>query len=173
MIASYCSKTNRAVNMLSTMRSQPEIESTLDHKPRIILFYNKTKGGVDTLDRMVRSYYTKRTPQRWPLVLFYNVIDVGTINAFIIWQGINHENGNIYMRQRRKFLISLGRELCRITEEAQPVAPVSATRKRKVTLAGNGASLNKRARCTLYHQKKDRKCQSLCCRCDKHECSKH
>ena len=83
------------------------------------------------------------------------MIDVSTINAFIIWQGINHENGNIYMRQRRKFLISLGKELRGITEEAQPVTPVSAARKRKVTLVGNGDSLNKRTRCTLYDRKKD------------------
>ena len=55
MIASYCPKKNRAVNMLSTMHSQPEIESTLDQKPSIILFHNKTKGDVDTLDKMVRS----------------------------------------------------------------------------------------------------------------------
>ena len=61
MIALYCSKTNRVVNMLSTMHSQPEIESTLNQKPNIIQFYNKTKDGVDTLDRMVRSYSTKRT----------------------------------------------------------------------------------------------------------------
>ena len=44
---------------------------------------------------MVRSYSTKRMARRWPLVLFYNMIDVSAINAFIIWQGINHENGNI------------------------------------------------------------------------------
>ena len=55
MIASYCPKTNRVVNMLSTMHSQPEIESTSDQKPSIILFHNKTKGGVDTLDKMVKS----------------------------------------------------------------------------------------------------------------------
>ena len=55
MIASYCPKANRAVNMLSTMHSQPEIGSSSDQKPSIILFLNKTKGGVDTLDKMVRS----------------------------------------------------------------------------------------------------------------------
>ena len=71
--------------------------------------------------------------------------DVSTINVVVIWQGTNHENGNIYMRQRRKFLISIGKELCGITKEAQLVAPVSATRKRKITLAGNGASMNERA----------------------------
>ena len=145
MIASYCSKTNPVVNVLLIMHSQPEIESTSDQKRSIILFYNKIKGGVGTLDRMVRLYSTKRTTRRWPLALFYNMIDVSTINAFIIRQGINHENCNIYMRQRRKFLISLGKKLCGITDKAQPVAPVFATRKRKVTLAGNDASLNKRA----------------------------
>ena len=45
--------------MLSTMHSQPEIESIWDQKPSTILFYKKTKGGVDSLDRMVRSYSTK------------------------------------------------------------------------------------------------------------------
>ena len=68
MIASYCPKTNRVFNMLSTMHSQPEIESTSDQKPSIILFHNKTKGGVGTLDRMLRSYSIKRMTRRWPLV---------------------------------------------------------------------------------------------------------
>ena len=92
--------------MLLTMHSQPEIKSTSDQKPSIILFYNKTKGDIATLNRMVRSYYTKRMTRRCPLVIFYNMIDVSAINAFIIWQGINRENGNICMRQKRKFLIS-------------------------------------------------------------------
>ena len=60
MIASYCPKTNRVVNVLSTMHSQPEIESTSDQKPSINLFHNKTKDGIGTLDRMLRSYSIKR-----------------------------------------------------------------------------------------------------------------
>jgi len=137
------------------------------------MFYNKRKGGVDTLDRIVRSYSTKRMTRIWPLVIFYNMIGVSAINALIIWQEINHENGNICMKQRRKFLICLGNKLCGITEEAQPVAPISATRKRNFTLAGNGTTLNKRARCTLCDRKKDRKCQSFCSRCGKHVCPEH
>ena len=77
--------------MLSTMHSQPEIESTLDQKPSIILFHNETKGGVGTLDRRLILYSIKRMTRRWPLVLFYNTIDVSTINAFM--QGINHDSG--------------------------------------------------------------------------------
>ena len=91
MIASYCPKTNRVVNMLLTMHSHPEIESTSNQKPSIILFHNKTKGGVGTLDRMLRSYSIKRMNRKWPLVLFHNMIDVSTINAFM--QAINHGGG--------------------------------------------------------------------------------
>ena len=99
------------------------------------------------------------------------MIDVSTINAFM--EGINHENGNICVRQRKIFLISVGKELCGITEEAHSVALVSATKKRKVTLAGNGASLDKRARYTLCDREKDRKCQFLCSRWGKHVCPEH
>ena len=90
MIALYCPNTNCVVNILSTMHSQSEIESTSDQKPSIP-FHNKTKGGVGTLDGMLRSYSIKRMTRRWSLVLFYNMIDVSTINAFM--QGINHDGG--------------------------------------------------------------------------------
>ena len=66
----------------------------------------------------------------------------------IIWQGINHGNGNICMWQKKTFLISLGKKLCGITKKAKSVVLIFATRKRNVTLAGNGALLNKRLRKT-------------------------
>ena len=85
MIASQCPKKIRVANILSMMHCQPKIESVSDQKPNIILFYKKTKGGIDTLDGMVRSYSIKRMTRRWPLVLLYNKINVSAINAFIIW----------------------------------------------------------------------------------------
>ena len=78
--------------MLSTMHSQPEIKITSDQNPSIInLFYNKTKGSVDTLDKMVRSFSTKCMTRKWPLDLFY-MIDVSAINAFIVGKRMNHAN---------------------------------------------------------------------------------
>ena len=79
---------------------------------------------------------------------------------------------NIRMRQKRTFLVSLGKEFCGITE-AQSVAPIFATGKRNVTLAGNGALLNERPRCTSRDRKKDQKCLSLFSKCGKHVCSGH
>ena len=71
------------------------------------------------------------------------------------------------------FLISLGKERCGITKEAQPVSSVSVTRKRKVTLAANDASLNRRSRCTLCDEKENQEYRSFCSKCGKHVCPEH
>ena len=78
--------------MLSTMYSQPEIDITSDQNPSIIFFYNKTKGSVNTLDKLVKSYSTKRKTRKRPLAFIYYMIDVSAINAFVVWKGINHVN---------------------------------------------------------------------------------
>ena len=38
--------------------------------------YKETKAGVDTLDQVVRFYTTKRRSKRWPVVIFYNIMDI-------------------------------------------------------------------------------------------------
>ena len=48
MIASYCPKKNRVVNMLSTMHSQPEIDITSDQKPSITYCFTTKQKVVFT-----------------------------------------------------------------------------------------------------------------------------
>ena len=60
MIASCCPKKNCVGSMLSTMHLLPVIAATSDKKSEVILYYNSTKGGVDTLDRMLRTYTGKK-----------------------------------------------------------------------------------------------------------------
>ena len=74
------------VNMLSTMHALPDISSTsCEKKPEVILYYNSTKSGVDILDRMVRTYTSKRMTRRWPVALFYNMLDVSAVNAYVVY----------------------------------------------------------------------------------------
>jgi hypothetical protein len=53
-------------------------------KPSMILEYNRTKGGVDNADN-AREHSCARHTSRWPLRLFMNMLDIGALNAFIIW----------------------------------------------------------------------------------------
>lgn len=74
---SYGRKKGTAVLLLSTMHhSEMEDENSPKQKPEAVLFYNQTKGGVDTMDQMVGNYICKCQTQRWPTVLWYNMIDV-------------------------------------------------------------------------------------------------
>ena len=113
--------------MLSTMHSQPEVDEGLaNKKPMVVLFYNSTKSGVDIVNRMVRTYSCKRMTRRWPVTLFYNMIDVRAVNAFIIWLALNGENSSANIRKRRAFQIQLGKELAGIKVQAGLSHPVSS-----------------------------------------------
>lgn len=54
-------------------------------KPDIILHYNATKSGVDNMDHMVSLYSCKCKINRWPMVMFFNMVDVAALASFVLW----------------------------------------------------------------------------------------
>lgn len=68
-LVSFIPKKGKSVILLSTMHSGSEVNQ-VTKKPDIIDFYNSTKGGVDTFDKMVHNYSTSRGTRRWPLRFF-------------------------------------------------------------------------------------------------------
>jgi len=90
-IASYIPKKNKNVIMLSTMHLDGSISEQPEHnsKPEIILFYNNSKTGVDTIDEMCSTYSVLRKVRGWPLVLFFRLIDLAGINAQVIFNTNN------------------------------------------------------------------------------------
>ena len=64
-LVSYVPKRNRSVILLSSMHKDAEVAQTPEAKPEIIMHYNRTKGGVDTMDQMARTYSTKRMTRRF------------------------------------------------------------------------------------------------------------
>jgi hypothetical protein len=110
-LVSYVPKRNRAVILLSSMHRGAEISNRPDSKPEIILSYNHTKAGVDTLDQMVSTYTTKRMTRRWPMILFYNMLDISAVNAFVIWTHLNPQWNANKKQRRRLFLKKLGKSL--------------------------------------------------------------
>ena len=99
MMASYCSKCNKVVLMASSMHQDDKVAEEEPHKPDIILYYSETKGGVDTVDQMVRNYSCYVTTRRWPVVVFCNMVDVAAISAFTLWI----ENNPDYLESGSKF----------------------------------------------------------------------
>ena len=154
MIASYCPKKGKMITLLSTMHLDKGTELPgPEEKPEVITYYNAMKGGVDTMDQMVRWFTTKRKTRRWPMVIFYNTLDISALNAFIVWMSLNKENytAKLGNRLRRSLLISFAKELAALQDEDTIQVPASSP-----------ANTRKRKRCTMCPPKVDRKTKTLC-----------
>lgn len=99
----YIPKRYRSVILLSSSHFTKEIDSDTGDakKPAMIMDYNATKGGVDTMDENVENFTCRRKTCRWPLLLFYNLLDVSGLNAFILMKKCG------YMKSRAEFIREL------------------------------------------------------------------
>ncbi|XP_035263121.1 piggyBac transposable element-derived protein 4-like [Anguilla anguilla] len=110
-LVSYCPKRNRSAVLLSTLHKDAEVGDGEDRKPAVVMDYNRSKGGVVNLGKATGIYSCKRVTARWPLVIFYNIIDVSSHNAVIIWNKLNPTWMAGKRSKKRAFLDQLGREL--------------------------------------------------------------
>lgn len=108
----------------------PESEK---RKPEVITYYNSTKGGVDCVDEMKGEYSVARISCRWPLTIFFSLMNIGSINSQIIFR----ENTGIYL-SRREFLKTLGKELTKpfMLERLQMPTLRISIRQRIIKLTG-------------------------------------
>jgi len=103
-LVSFVPKQNKGVLLLSSKHHDSQVDNKTG-KPKVILDYDKTKGAVDTVDQMCRKFTVKRDflkyisalcflqvkrgTKRWPLCIFYGMIDIAAINALIVWRTKN------------------------------------------------------------------------------------
>ena len=74
-------------------------------KPENIHFYHSTKGGVDTVDQLCGNYSVSRRTRRWPLCIFFQVLNIAGVNGHIVY---NMTHGSEDAAQnRRQFLKNL------------------------------------------------------------------
>ena len=109
-LVSYVPQTMQKKNVVlfSSMHHNDKIdlESGDMKKPETITFYNSTKGGVDMVDQMAGEYDTLRNGRRRPLTVFYTLLNVSTINAYIFYSH-NPEN----KLNRRLFIKSVNMQV--------------------------------------------------------------
>ncbi|KAJ8933438.1 hypothetical protein NQ314_013995 [Rhamnusium bicolor] len=81
---SHVPKKKKAVLLVSS--SHHSIERDLENGlPEIVSFYNRTKGGVDSLDMKCSNYCSNRRIRRWPMAVFYRIVDISAINAYLLF----------------------------------------------------------------------------------------
>ncbi|KAJ8408027.1 hypothetical protein AAFF_G00262550 [Aldrovandia affinis] len=115
---------------------------------------------------------------RWPLVIFHNIIDISSYNAFIIWNEINPTWMADKRNNRRVFLEQLGKALA--TPHIQRRENLPRTAASAAVQGGESgpdppeaaARAGKRKRCQLCPPKAC-KANTMCCKYKKYICKAH
>ncbi|KAK7891607.1 hypothetical protein WMY93_023570 [Mugilogobius chulae] len=156
----YQGKAKKNVCVLSSLHQTVAVESDRKKKPETVCFYNKSKCGVDTLDQMARKYTVKGATRRWPLAVFYNILDLAAINAWVLFQQCTGTN-----IARRAFILELAKELRRdvLQAKASSNAPELQLHPQ---VPGN------RRQCQINRHCKKNRTTTICCGCQKPVCGK-
>ena len=182
-IVSYIPKKNRNVLLISTLHVENNSINTsngTEQKPQIISFYNNTKVGVDTVDELCGTYSTSRKGNRWPLVIFFRILDIAGINSQTIYNNKPTPNlkRNKYFQEigaalvseilrKRSYNFRIPRE---IRNKAAKCSGIDDPESSKTYETGQS---EKKSRCTICPRRNDIKKKLYCCRCFKKMCLNH
>ena len=201
VLISYQSKKAKNVVLLSSMHNDSKIDEGEKKKPEIVLKYNQTKGGVDSMDQMAHSFTRKRKSRRWPLVQFFNILDISTIAARIVYSRKFPNDQLSKPDSRQQFNIKIAKQLVlpqiqrrqdsastlhetvknnisAVLKVLMPEPPITtekrgkASKRKSVDNDGDGPP-KKQKRCGFCPANKDRKTKTICSRCSKFVCGEH
>ena len=173
-------KTTKRIEILSTVHHNPSVIE--NEKSHMHMFYNATKGGVDTFDQICSALTCSRKTRRWPICVFYGIINIVVNNSFYIHQ--NLPGNKLYIR--RQFSVDLAMELardwalcrlqhkrylprdvihliCSVFEVKEPEDEDPETLKRS----------DKRHRCPICPSSSHARTKLLCGKCHKPVCNSH
>nr|CAH7737709.1 unnamed protein product [Callosobruchus chinensis] len=178
-LVSYVPRKNKNVLVLSTMHHDDKLDKD-SGKPDIIMDYNRTKFGVDVVDKMCASYDVSRNSRRWPLTVFFDILNIGGINMLNLFVA----NNNYETIKRKDYLKSLAKDLTlplmkkrmygknippkmitkiRLLLDIDEEEPISQDPPRKIG----------RGRCYLCPRKNDKKTPIVCTKCQGWTCKTH
>lgn len=188
-IVSYVPKVKKSVILLSSHHHYIGNENTESKKPDIITFYNKNKGGVDNLDKMIANYSCERKTKRWTLKFFMYLVDVAVQNSFALYKYSSNENKNNQSKVfRRKSIEGLAFEIMKpfIVQRVNSMKEnnfrgiemkiLDCIRRTGVEidkLETKKASKKTKNRCENCPRYTDKKTKNTCSRCEKFLCNLH
>ena len=164
-LTSYQCKAAKNVAVLSSLHPDILVSSNENpkKKPDSVLYYNKTKVGVEIYDQMTRLYSVKAASKRWPVQLFYNVVDMALINSWILYKQVCQSS-----IIRREFIQ-------RVAEELTGSAPAVSRKRRAEKVCSsndtNASSIGER-RLTCSISKCRNRTTDMCQECSKSMCGR-
>lgn len=159
----YQGKTNKNVLLLSSLHSHVSVSESQKRTPETVQFYNETKFGVDVVDQMARMYSTKAGSRRWPMHIFYNILDLAAINSWVLYKEVTGERIS-----RREYILDLCEELRAPYTEARNKTSDRDDADNK----GGPQKATKREKCKIRTSCKGNHTATVCSGCEKAVCGK-
>jgi hypothetical protein len=188
VLLSYQAKEKKPpIILLSTSHEFAETFDDDKKLPTMIHDYNQTKFGVDVIDQCINNYTVRRISRRWPLLVFFNIIDIAAINAMTVWLCQNPTWNSRQKYIRRLFLQQLSKSLTNSHNERRSQCS-RLTLKTKLALKCLGYELKSniltiedksndsikiKKRCYLCPTHPGRKIRQVCEKCQKNVCKSH
>ena len=187
MILSYQAKEKQnPVILLSSAHAFGEEFDDDKKLPCAIHDYNQMKNGVDAFNRCIENHTVRRISRRWPMIVFYNMIDIALINAMTIWLGHNASSNIGRMNSRRALLTEVSRSLMEMQQKRR-ATEIRLMPKVKIALQALGHDIGSQVttdtitdvvnrtkrRCYLCPAQPGRKVRQTCQRCSRHVCLSH
>jgi hypothetical protein len=147
---------------MSTLHSSVAYSGDAKKTPGTITFYNSTKYGVDVVDQMARKYSVKAGSRRWPLQVWYNVLDLAGINSWVLYRQVTGKKIS-----RRNFILQLATERSRPYTEQRAVASLQPYGE-----PADDEKSGMRRQCRLERLCKGNKTADICFKCQRPVCGK-
>ena len=119
---------------------------------------------------MARQYSVKAGTRRWPVAVFYNILDFiehKGINAFVLYKKRTGDKVS-----RRDFLFKLVIELCEDYIVERLTGNASIARPHSLPTALKKSEAEKRKQCQIGANCSQKKTSKLCFKCNKTVCGK-
>lgn len=83
--------------------------------PRVVKEYNAHMGGVDLMDSFIGRYRIRIKSRKWTTRLFYHLLDMTVINAWVLYKKVNTRKGKLQknIMKLADFRTELADTLCR------------------------------------------------------------
>ena len=187
-LLSVTPKKNKKVVFLSSMHQTKQSDGNTEE---INVYCNKTKGGVDSHDQKCSLFTTARRTNRWPMRLFYGILDCSIVNAFVIMSAnvpafaANKRDKRTYFMKsvarsliepyakQRLYGIQTPKQVRQIIESCGIKREGYAAEERDINSAEIPTQTGLKARCVQCPRKSNRKTKAVCVDCKTHIYTSH
>ncbi|XP_049286255.1 uncharacterized protein LOC125765306 [Anopheles funestus] len=189
-LVSYVTRRKELTLLMSSFtEADPEESEESDENQKqnqhfqLVELYNRNKATVHSIQQMCTMYDVVRSTRRWPMVVFFNLMNLSAINAWCIYQLNNPGESKI---SRRDFLVNMSLELLRPQARRRlDNKTIARTLKQRIaTFLGLNREEyetvpvfenrpDSRGRCYLCSRARNKSTRMSCHNCGKFTCNAH